>query len=57
MNKEQEPYIRTKVESPAEITTEFPAVKPYDEWGNPISLEEMKRLALEEEKRINKTTN
>lgn len=57
MNKEQEPYIRTKVESPAEITTEFPAVKPYDEWGNPISLEEMKRLALEEEKRINNITN
>ncbi|MBP7820896.1 hypothetical protein KA043_02205 [Candidatus Saccharibacteria bacterium] len=52
MSNKENIYVRTPIESPAEITTELPAIKKTDEWGNQLSPEEIQSLALEAMKRI-----
>ena len=46
-------YIRQLEESPAEITRPLRVL--CDEYGNPLSPEEIHRIALEEEEQIKKS--
>jgi len=50
MSNKENIYVRTPIESPAEITRPLPVL--CDEYGNPLSPEEIHRIALEEEERI-----
>jgi hypothetical protein len=53
MSNKENIYVRTPIESPAEITRPLPVL--CDEYGNPLSPEEIHRIALEEEERIKKS--